>query len=267
MEAYDQRPCFESETKYSKRGKELNELIELNHQKKISKSLEIVSQALDKSENPVISSSFGKDSIVLIHLVHQFDSVPIIFNKTGVQFKETIDFMKKIEEEWNLDLAIVKPRQSFWEIVDEYGYPKESRNSKTGDRRQPKCCKILKEDPMREFIKENEIDLDFVGLCGDEGRQRRWAYIQKGSAYYEHKTWNVMKCIPLIFWESENIWKYIKSHDLPINPAYEKYDVERTGCIPCTGHKGWKKQIRKISQGLYNRIRSDLGIKTIDDFV
>ena len=246
------------EKDFSKIAKDLNNLIDMEFEKKVKKSLKTIKHALHYYSNPVISSSFGKDSVVLIHLVHRVDdSVPIIFNDTGVGFPETKKYMKKLEEKWELNIDVVKPKQTFFEIVDEYGYPKTSRASKSGDPRQPKCCKILKEEPMQQYIKKNDIDLNFVGLCAYEGNQRRWAYIRTGNATYYHKTWDVIKSIPLIWWELDDVWNYIDNHDIPKNPVYEKYDLDRTGCITCSGHKNWKKSIAKYSQDLLFKIIKD----------
>jgi len=215
----------------------------------------IISHALEQSKKPLVSSSFGKDSTVLLHLVKshtwKFD---VVFNNTGVELKETLEFRDFLVKEWNLIFHEVKPKLSFWDCVKKWGYPKESRNSKTGERREPHCCKHLKEVPMKRFVKDNDFDLNFVGLLGDEGRQRRWAFIQKGCAIYDHKTWGIKKCIPLIFWKQSDVWQYIKKYELPINEAYAKYRLERTGCAPCTGHIGWEKSMVKTNPALYRHI-------------
>lgn len=228
---------------YSKAAQKLNTYLKFSLDRKVELSKRKIKQAVNTHDNLLISSSFGKDSVTLIHLVMEttkdFD---IVFNKTGVQFQETIEFIDNLKEKWDLDVKVIEPDHTFWEIVDEYGYPKESRNSKTGDTREPKCCKYLKEKPMKEFIRENDYDLDFVGLTGGEGRQRRWAYIRQGCAIYEHKTWGIDKCIPLIWWEQNDVWDYVNRENLPTNPVYEKYGLNRTGCIPCTGHKEWRKK-------------------------
>ena len=236
---------------FSKIAKELNQFIDMPFERKVEKSLDTIKEALQDSNRPVISSSFGKDSVVLIHLVHRIDdSVPIVYNDTGVQFPETKEYLETMRKKWDLDIDIVEPEKTFFEIVEEHDWPKTSRASKSGDTRQPKCCKILKEDPMVDYIDDNDIDLDFTGLCAYEGRQRRWAYIRTGKATYEHKTWGVMKSIPMIWWELDDVWQYIEKHDIPKNPVYEKYDLDRTGCIVCTGHKNWKKSVAKYSEDL-----------------
>lgn len=251
--------------KYQETAKELNARLKLDFWDKLKLSMETIKIAVDQSKNPVIASSFGKDSIVLTHLIHNYKKdIPIVFTNTGVCFRETIQFKKKLEKDWDIKVFEIKPEQSFWDIVKEHGYPKQSRSSKTGDKREPACCKILKFRPMEKFVREYKPDMVFVGLTGDEGRQRRWAYICHDGAIYEHIALGVKKCIPLIWWKQKDVWEYISINNLPMNKAYEKYDIKRTGCIPCTGHLHWEKQLARTHPKLYEKIQRDLGQTLID---
>lgn len=218
----------------------------------------IIAQALDTHSRPLVSSSFGKDSTVLIHLVKQHtQNFEVNFTKTGVQFKETEEFKDYLTELWNLKVHVLKPEVSYWECVKKHGYPSTSRNSKTGDKRAPACCRELKEKPFKKFLKAHAFDLNFVGLTGDEGRQRRWDYIRQGCAIYANKSIGMDKCIPMIWWTQKDVWDYIEKHSLPENPAYKKYGVERTGCVPCTGHIDWEKTIAKSNPELLAFILKD----------
>lgn len=253
---------------YSETAKELNERIKLPYEEKIKITDQIVKASLAISNKPVVASSFGKDSMVLTHLVHQYDpTVPIVFCNTGVCFKETIQYKRKMKELWNLNIIELTTDQTFWEIVKEHGYPKSSRSSKKGDKREPYCCKILKHDPMYKFVKQYKPDMVFTGLLGDEGRQRRWAYICKGGAIYDHVAWGLKKSIPLIWWTLKDVWRYHDENDIPRNPCYEKYSIDRTGCIPCTGHKHWEEQLCRTFPKLYERIQHDLGQELITKYI
>lgn len=44
-------------------------------------------------------------------------------------------------------------------------------------------------------------------------------------------TASVIQLLPIVDWTKDNIWDYIHSHQLPVNPEYE--DSERVGCIVC----------------------------------
>jgi len=252
---------------FSETAHQLNQMIKWNYEKKLRKSKKIIAESLLHPKKPIISSSFGKDSMALTFLVHEADNtIPILFNNTGVNFPETLKYKDMMVEKYGLIVIETRPEMTFWEIVKIYGYPKKSRNSKTGDKREPACCKILKYKPTEKTLKGLNIDLNFVGLLGDEGRQRRWAYISKGGAYYYMKSMKLYKCIPLIFWTKEDVWRYHDENNIPRNPVYAKYGIERTGCITCTGHKNWKEEMAKHHPSLMRKIIRDMNGSNLDDY-
>ena len=243
---------------YQLAAQKLNTYQKLPFETKLALTNQRIEKALNIYKKPLVSSSFGKDSTVLIHLVMQHTKdFGVVHNQTGVELPTDIPFRDFLVKEWGLKLHIVKPKVTFWELVKKFGYPKDSRFSKTGDQ-HPACCKYLKEYPMKRFIKEHDFDLDFVGLLADEGRQRRWAYIRKGCCLYEHKKWGIFKCIPMIWWNDADVWTYIKKFDVPVNPAYEKYGIKRTGCLPCTGFISWRESMAKTSPKMLKYILKDM---------
>lgn len=256
----DEEAARQRKTQYRAMGKQLNELIASDFDYKLLLSTLCVEQSLKQCKRPVVASSFGKDSMAMLHLVHSVDnSVPVVFTNTGVNFRETITYMREMEKLWGLEIHELKPETTFWKIVEEHGFPKEARNSKLGDKREPKCCKLLKHEPMKKFAKENKLDMVFVGLLGDEGRQRRWVYIYKGGPIYDAISDGYSKCIPLIWWTEEDVWHYHDINGIPRNPVYAKYDIRRTGCVPCTGHKHWESQLARTHPKMYKLIQHKLG--------
>ena len=247
---------------HSARGKELVRLSKLSFEEKMKKSKEIIERALSIAKNPFVSCSFGKDSITLLHLVNSFTSVPAYFLDTGVEYPETKEYIERIKELLGVEVFIIKPKYNFFEIVEKYGYPSETR----AEWNIPECCRLLKEEPRKEFIREHNVDLDFVGLTYDEGRRRRMTYIMKGDFLYYLQRERVTKCIPLLFWNRDDILQYIKENNIPLHPAYGKYKIERLGCIPCTGHIGWQEQMARISPALYRKISHDMGQMLIEDY-
>ena len=249
---------------YSDRAHKLNEMLfEWSLEEKVEASLKLIEEALRNSKKPIISSSFGKDSMTLTHLVHRIDnSVPILYNDTGVDFPETKGFIERMKKEWGLTVYIAKSEKwTFWKIVEKYGYPHTKRD-RLGE---PMCCKLLKTNPTKRVLKQEGFDLDFFGITGGESRRRQRNYILYGDYYYS-KTWGLYKCTPLIWWRIEDIWKYIEMNNIPIHPAYKKYNIPRVGCIPCTGHIGWEEQLAKLFPELYRKIQHDMGQYLIDDY-
>jgi len=255
---------------YSERGKELNRLCYLSLKEKINESMRLVKEALSNHNKPVVACSCGKDSVAVLHMVHQINkTIPAVFSDTGIEFPETRDYMDRLKSEWNLKIFVLKPERSFWDIVEEFGYPKQIRGARKdnpkADRREPKCCKILKRDPMIKFIKDYQPDLVFTGLTSGEGRGRRAVFLSKGNLIYRHESEGVDRCVPLLFWYPKEVFEYFKIKNIPLNPAYKKYGIDRMGCIPCTGYIGWQKDLARLFPALYKKISHEMGQTLISD--
>ena len=199
-------------------------------------------------KNCAVSCSFGKDSTVVLALVREvMPEVPVIFNNTGVQYGETYRFKSHLVEEWNLNLIETKPIKSFWEVADKYGLP-------DGKKKSDRCCDYLKEIPYRKVVKKYGFAVSFTGITVLESRHRMFHICESGQAYYSRKD-NVMKVHPIAFWTPQEVWDFINRVRIPVNPAYEKYGIERLGCVPCTSHKMWREQMAKVNPKLYAHIQ------------
>jgi len=228
-------------------------------EKKIKWSKKTLFTELYKAESPVVSFSGGKSSEVALHLAMGFSIwKPVaIYNDTGVVYPETTPFVEELADEWGFELHMTKPEKSFWECVREYGFPNGSRE-RSGE---PRCCYWLKTRPMRNFVKNNKIDLFVTGEQSTESGTRRVAFMQYGEAF-RYRKWRtkhkVRKCKPVDIWTDEDIWNYIEDENLPVNPAYEKYGIERTGCFTCTAFKGWEEKMKKFSPKLYQKVKEEM---------
>ncbi len=210
----------------------------------------------------VIAFSGGKNSTVLLYLVMQYDAnVTAVFNNTGVEFPETVKFVRWLAEKWGFNLVVVEPEMTFWEIVEKYGYPHHARY----DDREPRCCYYLKTKPAYDYYREHEIEVVFLGMSAFESRARKLNFAHRGSWYMVKEGW--IKSNPLVFWTDEDVFRFAKEEGIPLNPAYEKYGITRTGCLPCTGYLGWEKKLLKISPALYCRIQHERGQMLIEDYV
>lgn len=210
----------------------------------------------------VLASSFGKDSTVLLHQALKVNpDIRVVFNNTGVEFKESLDHRDLLVDLWNINLIEIKPPRTFFNIAREYGLPDQSR---WGQTREPKCCQILKTKPMRDWIIENGAEAIIVGILGSESYARLFASLRDGQIYYAKSFWKCWKVHPLLYWTEDDIWEYHERHELPINAAYEKYNIKRTGCAPCTNHKEWERQVREWNPKLYKIIQEMRGQALLD---
>ena len=231
---------------------------------------ELIKTAIDRfGESLAVSCSFGRCSIAVLHMTRDLNPhIKVIFQNTGVQYPETYAYRDLLVKKWDLNIIETKPSKSFWQCLREYGFPLESRTAK-GSPGKPKCCIYLKEKPFQEATKKFGIEAVLTGLRVAESRARMFAISQFGQYYLMRTREKVWKYHPIVFWNQEKISRYHHGRgvQIPTNLAYEKYGLTRTGCVPCTAYKGWKKNLAKTNPKMYHYIQKLRGVSLIDDFL
>ena len=135
---------------------------------------DLIKQAIKRhKENIAVACSFGKDSITILHMALKIDpNIKVIFENTGVEFPETIQYKEKIKKLWKINLYETKPIKTFWECAEKYGLPKIRKQGGKGSN-SPQCCKYLKEKPGQQLQKELKINAIITGIQACESRSRR----------------------------------------------------------------------------------------------
>ena len=104
-------------------------------------------------EGYYVAFSGGKDSTVLLDLVRkEFPNVPAVFSNTGLEYPEIVEFVKKQE-----NVIIVRPKKSFKQVVDEYGYPVISK----------KVARQIRDLRKPEGVNDNTKKLILTGINKD----------------------------------------------------------------------------------------------------
>jgi 3'-phosphoadenosine 5'-phosphosulfate sulfotransferase (PAPS reductase)/FAD synthetase len=220
--------------------------------------------AFKGKENVALSFSGGKDSTVLKHLIDSvLSKIKPVFCNTGVEYFDIVSFVKGFE-----DVEIVKPKYSFVQIINKYGFPiiskeqsrylsdvknpkvsqklKDSRLSKgnftiskkwrwlleTDIKISDKCCYHLKKSPLQKLKYYY-----FTGERIQESNLRKQRY---------HTCILPKKCIPLRLWNDDLVNKYIEYHNLKICNIY-KYE-NRTGCKFCLYGIQYEKRPNRIDR-------------------
>jgi len=236
------------------------------------KAEDLVRQSIERHRPHIyVAFSGGKCSEVVLHMaIQKWPEIPIMFNNTLVEFRETYDFIKKVKEEWNLNLIETKPEKTFWECVKQYGFSgyktRVKRRRAFTKHNYPKCCYHLKEKPALKVIKERGFQAGLIGLRADESFNRMNVIRLCGQRHYVAK-WNLFKYYPIAYWNDEQIWGYIKENNLPYNKAYDFPNVSRIGCLPCTAYIGWEKKIAEVKPSLYRHIQKLRGQELIDAYL
>lgn len=242
----------------SDRAYKFNEIVRLPLKDKIRITNDIILTAKKNIDGPLsLACSFGKDSVVMLHLVKRFiPDITIVFNNTGVEYQETMDLRDVLVDLWELNVIELhpKPNNQYFRLMRRYGFPGTVRAKQSGGH-TPKCCFYLKEKPMIDYVKESNIYGIFVGLMGSESVNHRSVAIRYGGMHYTVQPWWCYKIWPIIHWTDEDIWEYHDLHNIPRNKAYKKYGISRTGCATCTNFIDWEIVMRKWNLKMYIRIK------------
>lgn len=96
----------------------------LSFEAKIARSAEVIRKWYEHCEGKVyVSFSGGKDSTVLLDLVRSiYPDVLAVFADTGLEYPEIREFIQQID-----NVVWLKPKMTFREVLDKYGYPVVSK--------------------------------------------------------------------------------------------------------------------------------------------
>ena len=203
---------------------------------KIKLAEKLIRKALEQSQKAVVACSFGKNSMVVLHMVRKYSpDVQVLFNDTLMEYPETYKHKKEITKKWNLNVIQTRPTKTFWWIVENYGFPLFSRK---GHKDAPKnCCRYLKEYPVDKILRKYKFDLYFTGLSRHESRLREFSAKKYGNYFFSKRSKH-WKCHPIQDWTNDDVWKYHNIYKLPRNSFYDKKIPKgfhlRTGCWCCT---------------------------------
>jgi phosphoadenosine phosphosulfate reductase len=167
----------------------------------------------------VLSSSFQTQSMPLLHMVsHIKPDLPIFFLDTGYHFWETLMFREELAEKWHLNVVDLY-RESRW---DAFAH-QHVRSLPVVDPNL--CCYIHKVRPMQKAM--HGMSAWISGIRRDQTAERASARI------LEIQKDGLLKINPLLYWTKQDVLAYIKEHDLPAHPLFQK-GYRSVGCAPCT---------------------------------
>jgi len=202
------------------------------------KAEDLIREVLQKHQKPVVSCSYGKDSMVVLWMVKKvaeelnikFD---VLFNDTGVEFPDFYKFRKQLLNDYpELNEIKTNPVKTFWETVEQYGFPIFGRKCYQDELHKKekiateKCCENLKKKPTKIVIKKNQWDLMFDGLTIWESDTRLLSF-KKYGLYHFVKMFNLYKCHPIYEWKTQDVWDYIEQHNVPYCEYYDKFPKEQ----------------------------------------
>jgi phosphoadenosine phosphosulfate reductase len=173
-----------------------------------------------------MSSSFGAESAVLLHMASQAQpGIKVVFVDTGYLFPETWGFMEELRRRLDLNVWVYRTRNDPIAYLQQAGETDPTwRGNVEG------CCAANKNEPFDRAMKELAPSAWLRGIRRNQAETRKARQYAEWSSRY-----NCYAVSPLLDWGGREIHAYLKQHDLPYHPLYEK-GYASIGCNPlaCT---------------------------------
>ncbi len=194
-------------------------------------------------------SSFGAESIVLLHLAAEVDrDVPVVFLDTGKLFPETIAYREQVTEQLGLtNVRVIHPDPARLAAQD----PHKGLWMTNPDL----CCQIRKTEPLARALTGFEAWFTGRKRFQSAGRALLSAFEADGGR---------IKVNPLVGWSADALKAYAVRHALPDHPLVAK-GYPSIGCVPCTSkvaagedpRSGRWRGMDKTECGIHTVLESD----------
>ena len=159
----------------------------------------------------VLSSSFGAQAAVLLHLVtRERRDIPVILIDTGYLFAETYRFVDELAMRLDLNLKVYLPRVSSAWLEARHGRLWENDLSDI-----ERYNAIHKVEPMQRALAELDAGTWIAGLRRSQSASR---------AGIDALEWREgrYKLHPLFDWTDRDVGRYLERHGLPYHPLWEQ---------------------------------------------
>ena len=214
-------------------------------EQKVKHAKELIAESIKKYPRIAVACSFGKDSMVTLHLAREVDPKINVFS-VMTQFKpgETFEYLKLVNKKWNLGTVVYIVAESIPEILQDDSLKVSLLSTEEFDKRASQikaeagraiyevnpdeCCRLLKVEPTKIAVRE--LDAWITGLRNTEGRTR--------VDYKEiEEKGGLIKINPILTFTETDIWKYMATRGIEAHPWYKK-DYRSIGCAPCSNPGG-----------------------------
>ncbi len=177
---------------------------------------EVIRWAADTfREGLVMTSSFGAEATLMLHLVSQIlPGIPVITIDTGYFFPETYRFMEEMKNRFHLNLKVYQSPISPARME-----ALEGKLWEAGSEGITRYNQIRKVEPMECAIRELGVKAWLAGLRADQTQFR------SSLRRVEVRSDGVYKIHPILKWTTRDIYEYFKKHDMlewAYNPLYHQ---------------------------------------------
>jgi thioredoxin-dependent adenylylsulfate APS reductase len=187
---------------------------------------DVIAWALERFRSHVaLCTSFQAEGMVLLDMAWRIDPGVRVFTvDTGRLPEETQRLIEQVRGRYGIDVEVVFPDAGELQaLVGRHGPNPFYRSLEL----RLACCAIRKVHPLLKVL--DDLDGWITGLRREQWASR--ANIRKIELDHDHG--GIVKVSPLADWFAEDVWAYLREHDVPYNELYDK-GYTSIGCAPCT---------------------------------
>jgi phosphoadenosine phosphosulfate reductase len=178
--------------------------------------------AREFGDDLAVSSSFGADSAVMLHLATRVKpDIKVIAVDTGFLFPATIKFRDDLVQRMNLNLLVYQPKTPRVEFVQEHGKMWQSSPDA--------CCAFNKREPFDRAKRELGV------RCWLTGIRREQSSTRKNSPIAQKDHLGLLKLCPIANWTAKDVHYYLQENNLPYHPLRAEGYLS-IGCHPEEGY-------------------------------
>jgi phosphoadenosine phosphosulfate reductase len=200
------------------------ELASLNDSFESKQPQDVLAYALERyAPNIILACSFGAEDVVLVDMIQRIaPQTKLFYLDTDFLFKETHEVKDRLIAKYGLrpeQVIQVKSLLTPEQQAAQYGDALWARNP-------DQCCRLRKVEPLTRVL--NGYAAWITGIRRDQAPTRANA----GLVEWDQK-FQLVKFNPLAKWKIEDVWAYIKVHEVPYNDLHDRH-YPSIGCTHCT---------------------------------
>jgi len=179
---------------------------------------DVMRAALTETGKTALVSSFGAESVVLLHMVAITDkALPVLFIDTEMLFTETLVYQQELSERLGLTNVQIVRSTSIGDIDPDGQLHKTDPDA---------CCALRKTLPLDTALSTYDAWIT--------GRKRFQSGQRAALEFFEvEEATGRIKINPLAHWAREDVRQYMDENRLPRHPLVAQ-GYPSIGCAPCT---------------------------------
>jgi phosphoadenosine phosphosulfate reductase len=202
----------------------------------------------------VFASSLAAEDMVLTDMILKSGLPITIFSlETGRLHPETLAVLDQVKAAYGYDIALYRPQP---EAVDAYVAQNGLNAFYNSVEMRRECCRVRKVEPLGRALAGNKAWV--TGQRRAQSATRTELAVEEDDAAHGMTKFN-----PLADWSEEDVWNYIRAHNVPYNVLHDR-GFPSIGCAPCTREVQPGEDVRSGRWWWENPDSKECGLHMVD---